>query len=85
MESKPIAQEDLQEIANLRRDVAQTTAAIGQLEYAQASLSKQHQRLHDQLNSLLDREESLVKSLSDKYGNGTLNLDTGEFQPAPAA
>ena len=36
-------------------------------------------QLKDQIKNLQQQEEQLAKSLSDKYGNGTLDIDTGKL------
>ena len=34
-------------------------------------------------DELTDKEKSVAKKLEDKYGAGTLSLETGEIQPLP--
>jgi hypothetical protein len=35
-------------------------------------------------NDLKEEEQDFGKELSDKYGVGSINLEKGEFTPAPA-
>jgi hypothetical protein len=37
------------------------------------------------LNSLREEEQTFGKELSDKYGNGSIDLENGEFIPTPTA
>ena len=48
-------------------------------------------RLEEQEDNLLaysrdleEQESKLAKSLSDKYGKGSINIETGEFTPSEA-
>ena len=36
----------------------------------------------EQLSELKVKEQNLAKTLSDKYGKGTFDLETNEFNPA---
>ena len=43
------------------------------------NIEKDKQALLLQSAQLSEKESVLAKQLSDKYGNGTINLDTGEI------
>ena len=45
----------------------------------EAALKKSKAATELELQRLKDRESSLAKELSDKYGQGSLDLETGKF------
>ena len=40
-------------------------------------------KIKKKLIELTDKDKSVAKKLEDKYGAGTLSLETGEIQPLP--
>ena len=69
---KQLTQEELQQVKNLQDQVQQVTLQLGTLEVKKIQLK-------EILKDLEQEETTLAKSLSDKYGNGTLDLDTGKI------
>lgn len=83
-----IAQEELEEINNLRNKLATVVSDAGQtslqLQLLQADIDELKNKLEEQsklFRKLLDEEQALLKRLSEKYGAGEINFDTGEFTP----
>ena len=54
---------------------------FGQVEYELQTLSFQKQNLIKELETLRQTELDLSKQLQFKYGEGALNLSTGEITP----
>ena len=69
---KIITPEELQQVKSLQEESQQVTIQLGTLEIKKMQLK-------DQIKNLQQQEEQLAKSLSDKYGNGTLDIDTGKL------
>jgi hypothetical protein len=83
-----IAKEDLDEINTLRNKLATVVSESGQISLQIQLLTSEVETLTVQLKeqtktfkSLLDDEQTLIKRLSDKYGTGQIDFDTGEFTP----
>ena len=72
MAEKQLTPEELQQVKNLQEQTQQITLQLGALEIKKMQLK-------NQVTSLQQQEEQLAKSLSDKYGNGTLDIDTGKL------
>ena len=72
---KQLTQEELQQVKNLQDQVQQVTLQLGTLEVKKIQLK-------DTILKLQQAEEQLAKTLSDKYGVGTLNIDDGTFTAA---
>lgn len=70
---------ELAEINTLRAELVDSTYAIGQLAIQMHLLSAQHQFLLDKVTSVSTQQDELTKRLSEKYGVGSIDYDTGEF------
>ena len=69
---KKITQEELQQIKNLQSQIQQITLQIGTVEVKKIELK-------EIILGYKKAEENLAKQLSDKYGVGTLDIDTGKL------
>jgi len=69
---KQLTPEELQEIKTLQDQVQQVTMQLGTLEVKKIQLK-------ESILGLQKSEEQLARKLSDKYGNGTLDIDTGKL------
>jgi TolA-binding protein len=83
-----IEQSELQEISNLRNSLAIVVSDAGQttlqIRLLQSDIEELNKRLQDQtqkFKELLEQEQTLIKRLSEKYGVGTINFETGDFTP----
>jgi chaperonin cofactor prefoldin len=83
-----VTQEELAEINELRNKIATVVSESGQATLQIALFDADITELRDKLEEntrifkqLLDDEQILIKRLSDKYGVGSINFDTGEFTP----
>ena len=72
MAEKQLTPEELQQVKSLQEQSQQVIIQLGTLEIKKMQLK-------DQIKNLQQQEEQLAKSLSDKYGNGTLDIDTGKL------
>jgi hypothetical protein len=80
--------EEMQAIAKLQSDYQQSIFALGQLDLEQTDLAQQlsqvkeqRDKIYDNWKSLQNIENDLLNSLSQKYGDGSLNLKDGTFTP----
>ena len=76
------ATEDLEKLRALQNKTTNVVNAFGQLKLSEIRLESQSSYLKEQLNNLQKEEADLAKSLSEKYGKGTLDAETGEFTPS---
>jgi uncharacterized protein (DUF3084 family) len=79
MTEKQLTPEELETLKNLQSKTSQITLQFGQLYLSKNRLEEQEAELKNYLKTLEQEESNLAKSLSDKYGNGTLDLDTGKI------
>ena len=87
--SQKIDQEQLDKISQLQQSYATTTVALGEIKVRRVliekeliALDQQEDELVAQYESLRETETQLVQQLNEAYGNGSLDLATGEFTPA---
>ena len=83
MENKVLTQEEIQQLKNIREQNAQLVEQFGFIEYQLQSLFLQKEELSKNLKEVRLSEITLGKQLQDKYGDGTINLEKGEFIPNP--
>ena len=74
--------EEIQNLKDLQSKVNQTTIQFGQLNINKIKLEEAEILLKNQLSELEKEEVKIAKSLSDKYGRGSLDIETGTFTPA---
>jgi len=74
--------EELQQLTEVQTQSQQITLELGNLEITRLQLEKRKEEVITFLNEFKAKEQELGKSLSDKYGNGSIDLEKGEFIPA---
>ena len=75
------SQEELLELKTLRTEISQLTFDLGNLAINKFKLKEEEKNLNKKLFELETKESTLAKSLSKKYGKGSINLDSGTFTP----
>ena len=87
-ENSKLEKTEIEEIKNIQTKYLQIQQGIGQIRVSLIKLEQQKELLigaENDLNSQFvdaqKNEQEFVKSLSDKYGNGTLDLDNELFIP----
>lgn len=76
-----LTQEELTTIDNLKKNKDNLFNELGQIKYNEILLEERHDRALDFFEKLKQQEASVIKSLEDKYGKGSVNVETGEFTP----
>ena len=78
---KKFTKEELQELEEIRVKLSDLSFQLGRLQISKINLKKRESYLENELNNLNKVESDLAKKLTDKYGKGNLDLETGEFIP----
>jgi stress response protein YsnF len=81
MEKQVLTQEEIQQLKNIREKNAQLVEQFGFVEYQLQTLFLQKEELNKDLKEIKSLELTLGKQLQDKYGDGTIDLEKGEFIP----
>ena len=74
--------QEVESLNNLQRQTQQATFQFGQLSIEKFRLEETEDNMKKQLIAVRQEEIKLAKTLTDKYGKGTVNPETGEFTPA---
>ena len=80
-ESKQFTQEEVNSLQEIQKEMDQIIIKFGQISINKEALKSQEVVLREQLTQLKVKEQNLAKTLSDKYGKGTFDLETNEFRP----
>jgi peptidoglycan hydrolase CwlO-like protein len=88
-EIKKVEQTDIEKLKSLQTQYSELSTKLGQLKIEQLLVNQQVERLkqvEDTFTSeyfkLQSEEQKLAEEISKKYGNGQINIDTGEFIPS---
>jgi len=79
MEKKVLAQEEITQLKNVRERRVQLVESFGILESRLQEINLQKENLKDNLKKLIQEETDLGRSLQQKYGDGSIDLEKGEF------
>ena len=74
--------EEITKLRNLQSKFNNATIQFGQLKISQIKLKETESTLKNALKELEQEESTLAKSLTEKYGKGSLDIETGTFIPA---
>lgn len=71
--AKKLTSEELQTVKNIKQEYTNLAFALGELEIQKVMLL-------DTQRDLIAKEKQLAKQLQEKYGEGTIDLETGEVK-----
>ena len=83
MENKKLTTEEIQRITELQQKNNTLVTELGQVELIKLNLQLRKESAEKFFEELCSEEQELAKELTDKYGSGSINLETGEFVPNP--
>lgn len=79
MEKIVLTQEELNELNQLQEQRQNITGDFGIVELRIQELELQKEKIIETLNQQQDQETQFGQKIQDKYGEGTININTGEF------
>ena len=89
MSEVKFTEKELQSLQELSTKSNEITNRFGQLAIAKINLEKQSEaveeeefKLHEELEALKKEEQETLQSITEKYGPGTLDPQTGVFTPS---
>jgi predicted FMN-binding regulatory protein PaiB len=72
-------EEELKQVQDIRTSYVNIQNQFGQLKLAQIKLDEDEIELEEALKSIQSEERKFLNGITDKYGQGTLNPETGVF------
>ena len=86
---KKLTEEELQQIKEMQSTYNKFVFELGSIEAqiqnllsAKASAEIEKNNILEDIKKLGEREKELVTTLQEKYGNGNINIETGEITSA---
>ena len=80
-EKKVLTQDEIDELKTLKTDFVNITTKIGEIEISLMNLKRGKNQLEESLINIQEGEKVLAKKLEEKYGQGSISLESGEFLP----
>tara|TARA_R100000008_G_C3466085_1_gene106600 strand:- start:76 stop:342 length:267 start_codon:yes stop_codon:yes gene_type:complete len=78
-EEVKFTEEELKQIQNIQQSYATIQNQFGQLKLAQIRLDEQEIQLEESFKNIQEDEKKFLDKTTEKYGDGTLNPETGVF------
>jgi len=82
MENQKLTQEELTTLKELQQNGQTVIEELGQIELAKFSLEQRRAKTEQFLTDLQKQEQEFVQTITNKYGIGSINPETGEFIPS---
>ena len=79
MTTTVLAQEEITQLKSVREKRIKLIEDFGLLESRIQEFNLQKETLKEELRKLIQEEGNLGKSLQQKYGDGSIDLEKGEF------
>tara|TARA_R110002049_G_scaffold8201_2_gene45453 strand:+ start:889 stop:1137 length:249 start_codon:yes stop_codon:yes gene_type:complete len=82
MEKTVLNKEEITQLSSLQEQQNDFVIQLGQTEYQINILERQKISIKQQIEQFEESQVQLAKQLEDKYGQGSVNLESGEFLKA---
>jgi hypothetical protein len=79
-EVNKVTQEELQGIQDAERQIQDVTYQLGDLQLVKLNVEKNEEALKNKFQSIIDQRNVLVGELKEKYGDVSIDKNTGEIQ-----
>ena len=79
MTTTVLTQEEIAQLKNVRERRIQLVENFGILELRSQEINIQKENLTEEFKKLIQEENDLGRNLQQKYGDGSIDLDKGEF------
>ena len=80
-EEVKFTQEELKNVQDIQKSYLNVQNQFGQLKLAQIRLDNQEIDLENSLKQIQEEEQKFLDGITKKYGQGSLNPETGVFTP----
>jgi len=79
MKNQKLQKEELQKLNDFTEKRNQIVLNLGQIDIQKTILKGQRSAILESLAKLQEEENAMGRELQDKYGDGNIDLNTGEF------
>ena len=84
MENTKLTVEEIEKLQDIQQKNTAVATELGSLEITKLQIEARREEVVKYFTELKQEENTFGKELSDKYGNGSIDLEKGEFIPTPA-
>ena len=81
-EEVKFTEEEMNKVKTFQQNYVNIQNQFGQLKLAQIRLDEQEIDLENSLKQIQEEEQKFLDGITEKYGQGTLNPETGVFIPS---
>ena len=74
--------DELKQISDIRTAYAEITNRFGQIQLTKYNIQKQEEQAELDFESIKVKEQEVLKGITEKYGPGSLDPNTGVFTPS---
>ena len=85
MEPIKMTAEEIEKFQSIQQKNNLVVNELGAIELAKLQIERRRTEALNFLTSLREEEQTFGKELSEKYGDGSIDLQNGEFIPTPSA
>lgn len=79
--SQQLSPEELKQFQELRNAIYETISILGDLNYRKTLLDLELENLKESIKKNASAERELLKEFGRKYGDGSINAETGAITP----
>lgn len=79
--SQQLTPEELKQFQDLRTTIYETISILGDLNYRKTLLDLELDNLKETIKQNAVKERDMLKEFGRKYGDGSINSETGEITP----
>jgi len=81
MEKKVLTKEEIKTLTDIQKRYKKLVEVLGENEFQLMNLELRKDQIKSNLVLIKEEEIKIGKELEEKYGNGTISLESGEFSP----
>lgn len=78
-----ITDQELLQLNEIRKETTSLVTALGELYYQQIAVESELDELKSRVKANAKDQKKLMESLTEKYGSGRLDVETGEIALIP--
>ena len=80
-EIKKFTEEEVNTLRSFQSRMEQIVTSLGRVHYSRIKLDDQENSLKKEIKNIEREEQALAQTLTNKYGKGSLDIETGTFTP----
>ena len=79
--SQSVTPEELKELQDIRKAIYETISILGDLNYRKTLINLELEGIKVVVKENATKERDLLSTFGKKYGDGSINPETGEIKP----